>query len=91
MIRRQPRDGGVAVTFVLPADHPNAPISVVGTFNDWQPHRHPMRRWPDGSLRTTVMTHAGATLRFRYLGAHGVWFDDPDADRIDAEGGLLLL
>jgi len=91
VIRRQPRDGGVAVTFVLPADHPNAPVSVVGSFNDWQPYRNPMRRRPDGSLQTTVTTHAGTTLRFRYLGAQGVWFDDQDADRIDTEGGMLFV
>ena len=53
MIRRQPRKEAVAVTFLLPKNHPFAPVSVVGNFNQWQPHRHPMINRPDGTLSTT--------------------------------------
>ena len=49
MIRRQPRKEAVAVTFLLPKNHPFAPVSVVGNFNQWQPHRHPMIKRPDGT------------------------------------------
>ncbi|WIY82491.1 isoamylase early set domain-containing protein [Propionimicrobium sp. PCR01-08-3] len=89
MIRRQPRSDAVAVTFILPASHPNAPVSVVGDFNEWQPSRHPMIKRPDGSLSTTILFSAGSTVHFRYLGCDGVWFDDPDADSIDNQGGFI--
>ena len=91
MIRRQPRKEAVAVTFLLPKNHPFAPVSVVGNFNQWQPHRHPMINRPDGTLSTTVLFSTGATVRFRYLGRDGAWFDDPDADRIDHEGGMIYI
>ncbi|MBM3823778.1 MAG: glycoside hydrolase family 13 [Verrucomicrobia bacterium] len=29
-------------------------VSVVGDFNDWQPHSHPMKKGPDGSWRAQV-------------------------------------
>ncbi|NLA29089.1 MAG: hypothetical protein GX875_05470 [Propionibacterium sp.] len=89
VIRRQPRNEAVAVVFVLPANHPHAPVSVVGDFNEWQPFRHPMIERPDGTLSTTVLFSQGTTVRFRYLGRDGFWFDDPDADIIDSEGGII--
>ena len=55
MIRRQPRKEAVAVTFLLPKNHPFAPVSVVGNFNQWHPLRLPMTHRPDGSLSTTVL------------------------------------
>lgn len=90
MIRKQPRGDIIAVEFVLPADHPCAPVSVVGSFNDWNPHRHPMIRRPDGSMRTTVLSPSGTVLRFRYLGNGGVWFDEPDA-HIDDQGSEITV
>lgn len=91
MIRKHAHDGAVTVTFILPANLPCAPVSVVGNFNDWQPHRHPLIRRPDGTLSTTVVAVPGATLHFRYLGSDGTWFDDLDADRIDQDGSFLAL
>ena len=37
------RDGTVRVTFALPIDDPGGAVSVVGNFNDWNPHTHPLR------------------------------------------------
>ncbi|RLP06291.1 isoamylase early set domain-containing protein [Propionibacterium australiense] len=79
----------VAVTFTLPADHPARPVSVVGSFNDWQPLRNPLRVRPDGSASTTVIVPAGTVIHFRYLGAGGQWFDDIDAQKITENGGCL--
>ena len=91
MIRKHPRSEIIAVEFVLPADHPCAPVSVVGNFNDWNPHRHPLIRRPDGSMRTTVLSPVGTVLYFRYLGQGGAWFDEPDADRIDEHGSEIAV
>lgn len=91
MIRKQPRGDTIAIEFILPASHPNAPASVVGSFNDWQPHRHPLIRRPDGSMRTTVLAPVGTVLHFRYLGADGTWFDEVDADAIDEHGCTITV
>jgi 1,4-alpha-glucan branching enzyme len=70
------RDGTVRVTFALPADEPSGPVSVVGSFNDWNPHTHPLRRRANQTRSAAVTVQAGSTLHFRYLGDGGVWFDD---------------
>ncbi len=79
----------IAVTFSQPASHPNAPISLVGSFNDWQPFVNQLVKRPDGTLTTTVHAYAGAHLVFRYLGNDGFWFDDLDAEWVDHEGGHI--
>ena len=70
------RDGTVRVTFALPADEPSGPVSVVGSFNDWNPHTHPLRRRANKTRSAAVTVRAGSTLHFRYLGEGGMWFDD---------------
>lgn len=89
MIRKHTHAGAVTVTFILPANLPHAPVSVVGNFNDWMPSRHPLIRRPDGTLSTTVVCAPGTLLHFRYLGGDGVWFDELSADRIDESGSYL--
>lgn len=90
MLRKESEaDGRVAITFLLPAGHPNAPISLVGDFNEWVPGRNPLIMRPDGSLSTTVVVAAGTSAHFRYLGEGGVWFDDWDADDYDEQGGIV--
>ena len=44
-----------------------------------------------GRMSPRATVPAGATLRFRYLGENGHWFDDPDADYIDHEGSVVLV
>lgn len=90
MIRRKPADGDVAVTFVLD-DDTDGPVSVVGDFNDWTPGTHPLRRRSNGTRSVTVRLPVGERVRFRYLGAGGRWFDDPQADGHDEHGSLLEL
>jgi hypothetical protein len=36
-----------------------------------------------------VTVAAGTTLRFRYLGPDGLWFDDVHADDLDEAGCLV--
>jgi 1,4-alpha-glucan branching enzyme len=78
------------VTFRLPAGTPAYPVSVVGTFNNWEPGRHELQRRRDGSYSVSVVLGPG-THRFRYLADGGVWFDDPSADHIDSEGSRIDL
>ena len=73
---RPGRDGTVRVTFALPADQPDGPVSVVGNFNDWNPFAHPQRRRANRTRSAAVTVPAGSTLHFRYLAEGGRWFDD---------------
>ena len=73
---RPGRDGKVRVTFALPADEPDGAVSVVGSFNDWNPHTHPLRKRTNRTRSAAVTVKTGSTLHFRYLGEGGRWFDD---------------
>jgi 1,4-alpha-glucan branching enzyme len=79
--------GAVRITFSLPDARPAGMVSVVGDFNDWDPHAHPLRRRGNGVRSAVVTVPAGRTLRFRYLAEGGTWFDDDTVgsrDRADA-------
>ena len=71
---RPGRDGSIRVTFALPADEPAGAVSVVGSFNDWNPFAHPLRRRANRTRSAAVTVQAGTTLHFRYLAEGGVWF-----------------
>lgn len=92
MIRRSRAAKGtdVKVTFALPQDEPTGSVSVVGDFNDWTPGRHVLAKRTNGTKSVSVTVPTGTTVRFRYLGENGHWFDDPDADR-DGDAGVLRL
>ncbi len=81
---RPGRDGNVRVTFTRPADEPDGAVSVVGSFNDWNPFAHPLRRRANRTRSAAVSVQAGSTLHFRYLAEGGVWFDD---ETVPAQGG----
>jgi 1,4-alpha-glucan branching enzyme len=90
MIEREEskRSGTVKVTFTLPADEPEGPVAVVGDFNRWDPHAHPLI--PEGELRrATVGLRRGGLYVFRYLDHAGQWFDDESADLLDHRGGVI--
>ncbi|MFA7766387.1 hypothetical protein ACGFNX_41735 [Streptomyces sp. NPDC048723] len=48
MLERTLRKDRTQVTFILPADTPPGPVSVVGDFNDWQPGVHTLVQRKDG-------------------------------------------
>lgn len=52
---------------------------------------HVLRRRSNGTYSTAVTVSPGTTLRFRYLGENGHWFDDPDADSIDPHGSVVTV
>jgi 1,4-alpha-glucan branching enzyme len=84
------RDDVVRVTFVLPADEPSGAVSVVGSFNGWNPFAHPLRKRTNGTRSAIVKVPAGTRLHFRYLAEGGVWFDEVAADRDDC-GAVLAV
>ena len=65
------RDGSVRVTFALPIDEPGGAVSVVGSFNDWNPFTHPLRKRANRTRSAAVTVQAGTTLHFRYLAEGG--------------------
>jgi hypothetical protein len=72
-----------SVTFVLPADV--GPVSVIGEFNGWDPHAHPLRKRWNGTRSVSVELEPGAHP-FRYLADGGVFFDEPEADAVEPNG-----
>lgn len=82
MIKRRKISGSntVKISFVLPADDPRMPASVVGEFNQWDPAASPMVRRSNGTFSAVVPLAADATYRFRYRSADGTWFNDDAAD-----------
>jgi hypothetical protein len=88
---RPGRDGSIRVTFALPADEPAGAVSVVGSFNDWHPFAHPLRRRANRTRSAAVTVQAGTTLHFRYLGEGGVWFDDETLPAREGQGVTLTV
>jgi 1,4-alpha-glucan branching enzyme len=88
MIEREVRENSVRVTFSLPATEDE--VSVVGSFNDWDPLVHQLQS--DGPMQSvTVELQPGTNHEFRYLASDGRWFDDPDADGRHGENGVLVI
>jgi hypothetical protein len=82
IIRDETDDGRPTISFVLDVDDD---VSVVGDFNGWDPHAHPLLR--DGSGRRVVTVPiAPGSYAFRYLAAGGRFFDDPEADSFADNG-----
>ncbi|ALG10108.1 hypothetical protein [Kibdelosporangium phytohabitans] len=90
MIRkRRQKNGMVTVTWVLPFDVHDGPVSVVGCFNDWTPGSHVLGKRSNGTRSVSWTAPAGAETRFRYLGHGGRWFSDPDATSHGVDGVVV--
>jgi 1,4-alpha-glucan branching enzyme len=76
-------NGDVLVTFMIDDERP---VSVVGDFNGWDPHRDPFVEEIDGRRYVTVSVPADTVTCFRYLADGGEFFDDPAADRLEPNG-----
>jgi hypothetical protein len=81
MIRceRHKGEGQLKVTFDIPVDGTEPPVSVVGDFNGWNPAATPLVR-RGRTLRASVVLDAGRRYAFRYLADGGRWFNDDAAD-----------
>ena len=97
IIQKKVKRRGVEVTFSIPVEWLDRPVSVVGDFNDWDPTATPLHRTKKGKkgrrgqVRTaTVVLEPGRSYAFRYVDDDERWFDDPDADRMvpNALGGF---
>ena len=89
-VARQAKAGTAKVTFTLPADFPEGPVSVLGTFNDWTPGVNELKKRAGGVRGTSVTVPAGPTLCFRYLGEGMAWFDDADATPCEHGGSVTV-
>lgn len=74
------KSGGVKVTFTLSLDDTPEPVSVLGDFNAWDPHAHPLKKRANGTRSASVVVEAGRSYSFKYLADGGTWFNDIDAD-----------
>lgn len=81
----------VTITFALPHDHLPVTCSVVGDFNGWRPGKHLLRRRSNGTRSVAVTLPRGTRFRFRYLGADGHWFNDPDVSEFDGRDCVLVV
>lgn len=90
MLTRSPASvpGHRTLTFTLPAEWADR-VSVVGNFNDWTPGQ--LTLVADGDVaRASVVVANDYTAVFRYLGEGDHWFDEPEADHVDAGGSVVL-
>lgn len=72
-------DGVVEVRFHIPGDLASRSASVVGEFNGWDPHAHPMQ--PEGErLVASISLEPGRSYRFKYLLDGSEWVNDHEAD-----------
>lgn len=84
MIKTVPlSDSTVRLTFVMPDDGSN--ISLIGTFNAWDPSAHPLKKRSNGTRSVAVVVPAGELVKFRYA-ADDDYFDDADAQVLEPNG-----
>ena len=56
-------------------------IALLGEFNGWDAHSHPLHQTrDDGEWHTSLVLHAHRAYRFRYLVNGKEWMDDDHAD-----------
>ncbi|RKT05562.1 hypothetical protein BX286_3562 [Streptomyces sp. 3211.6] len=83
MLERKQSEDRTEITFVLPADTPPGPVSVVGDFNGWDPYAHPLQDRQGMTRAVTVALPRETNHSFRYLAAGDYWFNDESADGQD--------
>ncbi len=72
------------VTFMLPKEICDnfEEVSVVGDFNNWDPHQHKFsQKNSDGSSNIELVLEAGKEYQFRYLCNGQTWLNEPEADK----------
>lgn len=76
-------NGDVRLTFAV---HDDRRVSLVGDVNGWDPFATPLVKRANGTRSVAVIVPKGTEIRFRYLADGGVFYDDPDADHLEANG-----
>lgn len=87
---RRTKNGQTTVTWVLPMDVHDGPVSVVGCFNNWTPGTHVLGKRSNGTRSASFTAEAGTEIRFRYLGHGGHWFNDPETHH-DGDNGIIVV
>jgi 1,4-alpha-glucan branching enzyme len=80
MIKRSNGKDGIKLTFTLSLADTPQPVSVLGDFNEWDPHAHPLKKRTNGTRSATVVVPPGNAFAFKYLAEGGTWFNDVEAD-----------
>lgn len=80
MLKRQnlKKEKKVKVTFVVPAELPNA--YVAGDFNKWDTSALPLKKRSNGTRSASVELKPGQKYAFRYVSEDGNWFNEEEAD-----------
>ena len=72
------------ITFRIPKGSSASSASLCGSFNDWDPNSHPMKRLKDGSFSVSVSLKTGQAYQFRYFLDGSRWENDENADAFAA-------
>lgn len=67
------------VTFSLPAEDAKK-VSVVGSFNEWNAKKAPLKKLKNGTFKGTFDLEAGNSYEFKYLIDETVYANDDSAD-----------
>ncbi len=71
----------VRVTFELPAEAVSNSAAVVGTFNEWDFNKHPMKfDKKKGVWTKSISFKPGETVEFRYFIDERQWRNEEEAD-----------
>ena len=66
------------VTFSIPAEEAKK-VSVVGSFNDWNAKKAPLKKLKNGPFKGTVDLETGSSYEFKYV-VDGAFVNDDAAD-----------
>ena len=80
MLKKAKDKDGVKVTFSLSLHDTPGPVSVLGDFNAWDPHAHPLKKRANGTRSVSIVLPVGERFTFKYLSDGGTWFNELDAD-----------
>ena len=78
------KNNQVKVTFSLPYSEGQAPVALVGDFNQWDPNSHRLAKRNNGTCSVSVVLEPNQRYRFRYYSAEGRWFNDEAAGSYEA-------
>ncbi|SFZ90882.1 Glycogen recognition site of AMP-activated protein kinase [Flaviramulus basaltis] len=66
------------VTFSLPTEDAKK-VSVVGSFNEWNEKKLPLKKLKNGTFKGTIDLETGSSYEFKYI-VDGVYVNDDAAD-----------
>ena len=66
------------VTFSIPAEDAKK-VSVIGSFNDWNAKKLPLKKLKNGTFKGTIDLETGSSYEFKYV-VDGAFVNDDAAD-----------